>query len=94
MKYEQPTHADNDCARLDVKSRTSATSGNGIGITQSTHVGKDLKSKPNSVAAEPAISLSDEDDTTERAAILQSPLKGMNRLSSAVRCPYMFPFQV
>lgn len=91
-RYEQPEPTHTHKAGLDVKYRTSATSGNAVGIIQSAHVGKEIlksKSKPNSVAGETPFNLSDEDDSTERAAILQSPPKGMQRLSSVVRRPYL-----
>lgn len=73
----------------DVKSRDSATAGNGIGVIQKTHAyGKERggKSKQSStaVAETTAVSLSDEDDSAERESILQSPAKGMHRLSSRV----------
>jgi hypothetical protein len=62
-----------------VQSRASATSGNNVGIV---HAGKEPvpMSKTNPVET----SLSGEDDRIERATILQSPSKGMKRLSSGV----------
>ena len=68
----------------DVKSRKSATSGNGINIqvAQSTHSGKETG--PNSAIAATTGGLSDEDDNAERVSILQSPLKGTKRLLSGV----------
>jgi len=78
------------CSRTqsDVKSRKSATSGNGISIqvAQSTRSGKEtgVKSKPNSTTAATIGGLSDEDDNAKRGSILQSPLKGTKQLSSGV----------
>ncbi|SRR5258705_175088 len=80
--------------------RTSATAGNGIGVSQLTHAGKEigkkLKLKPDTVAdaaphlTDAAPHLSDEDDSAERTSILQSPEKGPKRLSSAVSCSYFY----
>jgi hypothetical protein len=62
--------------------------GNGIGVSQPTHAGNKSNSnvKPNfrAKSASLARTFSDEDDSAERAAILQSPVKGMMRLSSEV----------
>jgi hypothetical protein len=67
-----------------VSAHTSAR--NGIGISQPTHTGKASSSlKPNSNLETALLaSFSDEDDNAERAAILQSPVKGVKRLSSEV----------
>lgn len=64
--------------------RNSATAGNNVGIIRS---GNDSggKSKPSGKpTAVETIGLSDEDDSAERESILQSPPKGVKRLSSGV----------
>ena len=94
----QPAQSDaeNNVAMLSQRSRSSATSGNGIQVDIRTGKEIGLKSKPNaqvvtetsSKSSKPSAvtgeTLSDEDDTIEREAIMQSPLKGIKRLSSRV----------
>jgi hypothetical protein len=68
---------------------TSATVGNGIGVSQLTRTGKETgkQLKPNTIAAP---HLLDEDDSAKRALILQGPEKGSKQLSSAVSHLYLF----
>ena len=72
--------------QCDIDPCTSATTGNRIGITDSTHaeLGKGTSSQTKPIAKTTADSFSDEDDSAERATILQSPPKGIQRLSSQV----------
>lgn len=74
--------SDNDA----IGSRSSATTGNSVVVVHSDSVNPrtGLQSKPNSMAKTKDGAFSDEDDSAERAAILQSPPKGMQRLSSRV----------
>ena len=68
-----------------MNSRNSATAGNGVGIIQSTHTsGQELGGKSKPTATAEISGLSDEDDSVEREAILQSPPKATKRLSSKV----------
>ena len=76
------SHIEQLVSIFNPKSRASATAGNSIGISQLTHAAKKTSSNVN-LKAETA-SFSDEDDSAERAAILQSPVKGVKRLSSNV----------
>lgn len=81
-----PTTQPESDTRLDAKSRTSATSGNGVGISvRSAHTGKapGSKSKP---AMKTSDSLSDQDDNIKRAGGLQNPRKEMIQPSSSVCC--------
>lgn len=87
-------------ATINQKFRTSAVAGNDVNITtcggkeslglkskpNTLTVATGSKSKPNSqvATANTSLSESDEDDSVERATILQSPLKGIKRLSSGV----------
>jgi hypothetical protein len=66
--------------------RTSATGGNNVGVSRTTLAKKSKQSKaePEVESMTVAGGFSDEDDSIERASILQSPLKGENRLSSVV----------
>ena len=96
----QPAQSDakNNVAMLSQRSRSSATSSNGIQVD--IRAGKEigLKSKPNaqvvmetgSKSSKPSTvtgeTLLDKDDTIKREAIMQSPLKGIKRLSSRVSC--------
>lgn len=63
-------------------SRASATSGNNVGVSQTTSTRNPEKGK--TVTSTTAGGYSDEDDSIERASILKSPLKGDKRLSSTV----------
>jgi hypothetical protein len=67
-------------------SRTSATGGNNVDVGQTTSAenSKQRKAKSKVESMTAAGGFSDEDDSIERASILKSPLKGENRLSSAV----------
>jgi hypothetical protein len=78
-------------AQLDINSRNSATAGNHVGVTQSTHTsGKQSnsgKSKPtqnSTTTTADTYGLSDEDDSVEQESIMQSPPKGIKRLESGV----------
>jgi len=67
--------------------RASATSGNNVGISQTTSASRDLKkgmAKSTATSTTMAGGFSDEDDSVEKAVILNSPLKGEKRLSSTV----------
>ncbi len=80
--------SDHPQSGLNQQSRNSATLGNKVSVTQSTHTVTSRRPHSNSKAGgleEAAVNLSDEDDSTEREAISKSPPKGMKRLSSEVR---------
>jgi len=67
-------------------SRTSATSGNGVGVGQTTAAKFSKQGAESKVESSTAMGFdfSDEDDNVERASIINSPYKGEKRLSSAV----------
>jgi hypothetical protein len=78
-------------AKVELNSRISAKSGNNVNVSQATTAGNKMNSKSKPTANPTAEStcgdsnsLSDEDDSVERATILKSPPKGAQRLSSAV----------
>lgn len=76
-------------AKIKSNSRISATSRNNVNVSQATTAGNkaNSKSKPKTdakAARRDGNSLSDEDDSFERATILESPPKGAQRLSSVV----------
>jgi hypothetical protein len=64
-----------------ITSHTSTTNGNAVTVSQLTQAraGKQITSKRQETST-----LSDDDDSVERATIMMSPPKGRMRLSSAV----------